>query len=149
MATATRRCIKCGREVGPDQSMCEVCNRAGMVTPAATQVHGTIFVAIVLGVVLLALGSSLLIGHGGPYPTTVVSWQAVDSGALRVRLGVTNAGEHDGRARCQITVRDSDGAIAHQAVALSPELAPQASTEFETDVPEAGAGASTVEAECQ
>ena len=37
-ARELRRCIKCGREVGPDESICEVCNRAGMATPSATAV---------------------------------------------------------------------------------------------------------------
>ena len=42
-----RRCIKCGREVGADESICEFCNRAGMATPSASQYHGTVAVAIV------------------------------------------------------------------------------------------------------
>ena len=42
-----RNCYKCGREIGPDESICRVCNRAGMATPSASQYHGTIVVAIV------------------------------------------------------------------------------------------------------
>ena len=50
-----RSCIKCGREVGPDVTICEVCNRAGMATPSASQYHGTVVVAIVLAVAALAI----------------------------------------------------------------------------------------------
>src|SRR2546430_16569381 len=51
---AARHCYKCGREIGPDETICAICNRAGMATPSATQYHGTIVVAIVTGVVIMA-----------------------------------------------------------------------------------------------
>ena len=40
------RCLKCGRPIDPEETMCEVCNQAGMTSPAATQMHGTVAVAI-------------------------------------------------------------------------------------------------------
>ena len=53
-----RSCIKCGRQIGPDETICEVCNRAGMATPSATQYHGTIVVAIVAGVIIMAIAAT-------------------------------------------------------------------------------------------
>jgi hypothetical protein len=48
----------------PDESICEVCNRAGMATPSATH-HGTIVVAIVAGVIIMAIAASLAPGNRG------------------------------------------------------------------------------------
>src|SRR5688500_8181266 len=66
-----RQCIKCGREIGPDETVCEICNRAGMATPSSSQYHGTVAVAIVLAVAALAVAASLSLRGVGPYGAEV------------------------------------------------------------------------------
>ena len=77
-----RNCYKCGREIGPDESICSVCNRAGMATPSASQYHGTIVVAIVAGVALLAVAASLAMRGVGPFRTDAIRFQLNDQGGV-------------------------------------------------------------------
>jgi hypothetical protein len=102
-----RRCIKCGREVGPDQAICEICNRAGMATPSATQYHGTIVVAIILGVVAMAAAASLSLRGVGPYSAEVTDFALAAPAGYEVTLRVTNDGTRSGRARCEVTAYDA------------------------------------------
>ena len=98
-----RRCIKCGREVAPDQALCEICNRAGMATPSATQYHGTIVVAIIAGVVAMAVAASLSLRGVGPYSAEVTAFAPAPPAGYEVTLRITNDGTRSGRARCEVT----------------------------------------------
>lgn len=104
-----RHCYKCGREIGPDESICEVCNRAGMATPSATQYHGTVAVAIIAGVVGLAIWASLAMRGVGPYQAEVVSVTAGAPNAATVTIQVENQGTARGSATCRIEARDVNG----------------------------------------
>jgi hypothetical protein len=104
-----RHCYKCGREIGPDESICEVCNRAGMATPSASQYHGTMAVAIIAGVVGLALWASLAMRGVGPYDAKVVSVSAGPPNAATVIIRVENQGTSRGAASCRIEARDGNG----------------------------------------
>lgn len=106
---AARHCIKCGREIGPDESICGVCNRAGMATPSATQYHGTMVAAIVVGVAALAIAASLAMRGIGPFGAELMSYAPAAGDRLEVRVAVTNDGERTGRARCQLTAFDGSG----------------------------------------
>jgi hypothetical protein len=107
--TEVRHCIKCGREIGPDESICTICNRAGMATPSPTQYHGTVAVAVVLAVVGLAIAASLSMRGVGPYAAEVTG--VVDEGArgYAITFAVTNDGTSAGRAKCQVVARDASG----------------------------------------
>lgn len=104
-----RRCIKCGREVGPDESLCEVCNRAGMVAPSASQYHGTMVVAIIAGVVALAIWASLSMRGIGPYEARVTDVQPAPPGAVAVTIEVENLGTARGYGKCQLRALDAGG----------------------------------------
>lgn len=106
---AARHCIKCGREIGPDESICAICNRAGMATPSATQYHGTVVAAIIAGVAALAIAASLGMRGIGPFGAEVVSYAPAPGDRLAVRVAVTNDGERTGRARCQLNAFDGSG----------------------------------------
>lgn len=108
-ARAPRHCIKCGREVGPDQSLCEVCNRAGMVAPSASQYHGTMVVAIIAGVVALAIWASLAMRGVGPYEARVTDVQPAPPGAVAVTIEVENLGTARGYGKCQLRALDAGG----------------------------------------
>lgn len=101
-AAEPRHCIKCGREIGPDESICEVCNRAGMATPSASQYHGTVVVAIVLAVVAMAVAASLSLRGVGPYAAEVERVVDERPVGFAVTYAVTNEGTNPGRAKCQL-----------------------------------------------
>lgn len=106
---ATHRCIKCGREIDRDQSMCEVCNRAGMVTPAASQYHGTMALAVVAGVVALAIWGVIAMRGIGPYQADVLSFAPAPPGAIDVTLQVENQGTARGYAKCELQALNGAG----------------------------------------
>ena len=108
-AEEIRRCIKCGREVGPDESICEVCNRAGMATPSASQYHGTVVAAIVLAIIGLAVAASLSLRGVGPYGAAVRAVEPADPLGYAVTYAVTNEGSASGRAKCELVALDQDG----------------------------------------
>lgn len=111
MTVEGRHCIKCGREIGPDESMCSICLRAGMTAPSASQYHGTVAVAIVLAVVALAVAASLALRGIGPWAAAVDGAEADGSGSVAVTLTVTNQGSAGGRAKCRIVARGSGGEV--------------------------------------
>jgi predicted nucleic acid-binding Zn ribbon protein len=104
-----RHCIKCGREIGPDETICEFCNRAGMATPSATQYHGTIAVAIVAAVAVLAFAAGLSLRGIGPWSADVLEVRASSAQGVTVTVGVTNEGTRAGSAKCQIEAFDAAG----------------------------------------
>ena len=104
-----RRCIKCGREIGPDETLCEICNRAGMATPSASQYHGTVAAAIVLAVVALAIAASLSMRGIGPYVAEVKEVTPSDPAGYEVTYAVTNEGTRPGRAKCQLVALSETG----------------------------------------
>ena len=105
----TRQCIKCGREIGPDETICAICNRAGMTTPSATQYHGTMVAAIIAGVAALALAGSFAMRDIGPFSAQVVSSAPAAGDRLEVVVAVANDGERTGRARCRLAAYDGSG----------------------------------------
>lgn len=123
MSADARRCIKCGREVGPDESLCPTCNRAGMVAPSASQYHGTVVVAIVFAIAGLAIAASLALRGVGPYVARPLEIVPAPPNAVEVTLSVSNQGTRAGRAKCRILALDAhDGRLASQSI-VSPQLA--------------------------
>lgn len=104
-----RHCIKCGRAIGPDETICEVCNRAGMSTPSASQYHGTVAVAIVLAVAALAIAASLSLRGVGPYAATIEQVTDARPVGFEVTYAVTNEGSSAGRAKCQLVALSETG----------------------------------------
>ena len=103
------RCIKCGREIDPDQSLCEVCNRAGMTAPSASQYHGTVAVAIVLAVIGLAVAASLSMRGVGPYAAEVHGLAPAAPTGYAITYAVTNEGTQAGRAKCRLVALGASG----------------------------------------
>jgi hypothetical protein len=129
------RCLKCGRPIDLEETMCEVCNRAGMTSPAATQMHGTLAVAIIGAVVGMGLLAGALVGGVGPWTADVVDVGPVAEAAVVVTVTVENEGTRAGRARCELTAVTDAGSPLARTVALSPQVAPGASLPFDTQIP--------------
>lgn len=130
-----RHCYKCGREVGPDETICEVCNRAGMATPSATQYHGTMVLAIIAGVAGLAIWGSLAMRGVGPYAASVESIVADTSDGAAVTFMVTNQGTSRGFAKCQLQAHDAGGRLLRTRSVVAGPLEGGASGTFTERIP--------------
>jgi hypothetical protein len=147
MSEDVRHCIKCGREIGPDETICGICNRAGMATPSASQYHGTMAVGIIIGVVLLAVAASFALHGVGPYRGTVTGLQPSADG-VQATLSVSNEGTKPGRAKCQLVAHDANGRSLQSHSILSPQVPGGQSVTFDEEIPGV-ADATDVTVACQ
>jgi hypothetical protein len=132
----THGCARCGAPVGPGIGLCETCNPLGLRDVAASQVHGTVFVAVVVGVIVLAFLARLAVAGVGPFAARVDA-VAPASGGLAVTLTVTNEGDATGQTTCRIApIRDRS--TAGGSFVLTPRLAPGETRSFTTTVTELG-----------
>jgi len=60
----THPCARCGAPVGQGVGLCERCNPLGLRDSAASQVHGSVFIAVTLAVIVLIV----LVERGGYWP---------------------------------------------------------------------------------
>ena len=91
-----------------------------MATPSATQYHGTIVVAIILGVVAMAIAASLSLRGVGPYSAEVVAFTPATAG-YQVTLRVSNDGTRSGRARCEVSAYSATAErLRVQSVVVGP-----------------------------
>ena len=141
----THACARCGAPVPLDVGLCERCNPLGLRDAASSQVHGTVFVAIGLAVVGLAIAAMLAVSGVGPFPAEVVAVRP-DGEALSVSLKVTNAGTSLGSTTCRITDPASAGGTA--ALVLSPRVAAGATITFDATVTDLGREARPLAVEC-
>jgi hypothetical protein len=143
-----RNCYKCGRQIGPDETICEVCNRAGMATPSATQYHGTIVVAIVAGVVIMAIAASLSLRGIGPFRGQALRWQSDPPDGVVVEVQVTNEGTRAGRAKCQLIARDAAGNELRTRSSVSPQVPAGGTITFTDRIPGLATTPDSVGASC-
>ena len=134
MSDDVRHCIKCGREIGPDESICEVCNRAGMATPSASQYHGTMVAAIVVGVILMAVAASWALSGVGPYTASVVHVEPA-AGGVQATVSLSNEGSKAGRAKCQLIAHDAQGRSLQARSIVSPQVQGGESITFDEPIP--------------
>ncbi len=121
MSMRVRHCIKCGREIGPDETICDICNQAGMATPSASQYHATMVAAIVIGVILLAVAASVAMSGVGPFQAQTLDVKTASSG-VQVTVAVTNDGSKVGRAKCQVIAQDRNGRSLDSHATVSPPV---------------------------
>ncbi len=143
-----RNCYKCGRQIGPDETICAICNRAGMATPSATQYHGTIVVAIVAGVVLMALAASWSLRGIGPFHGEAVRWASDPPDAVVVEVVVTNQGTREGRAKCQLTARDGSNLVLRIRSTISPPVEGGGTVTFSERIPGLSRAPASVAVSC-
>ncbi|MDQ4036022.1 MAG: DUF2116 family Zn-ribbon domain-containing protein [Chloroflexota bacterium] len=128
-------CIKCGRDIGPDESICEICNRAGMATPSASQYHGTVVVAIVLAIAALAVAASLSMRGVGPYEAEIVRVEAAQPLGYAITYAVTNEGSQPGRAKCQLVALGASGEQLRTRGTVTSQIAGGERAELTETVP--------------
>jgi predicted nucleic acid-binding Zn ribbon protein len=130
-----RHCIKCGREIEPDETICEVCNRAGMATPSASQYHGTVVVAIVAAVAALAIAASLSLRGIGPYAAEVRGVAPAQPQGYAVTYTVTNEGTKAGRAKCRILALGDTGQRLRARTVVTPPIEGGSTLELTERIP--------------
>ena len=130
-----RHCIKCGRPVGPDETICATCNAAGMATPSASQYHGTVAVAIVAAVAALAIAASLSFRGVGPYAAEITGVAPAEAAGYAISYAVTNTGTRAGRAKCQIVAIGTAGERLRTRNTLTMQIEGGATTEATEEIP--------------
>jgi hypothetical protein len=125
----THGCVRCGAQVPIDVGLCERCNPLGLKDPAASQAHGTVFLAIVVGVVLLAVLGKVSLGGIGPFNGHVAGVVSSPPG-LSVTVVVANDGTRAGTASCRLYDPDSSGIGPESTSVQSPRIDAGASSTF-------------------
>ena len=96
-------CFRCGAETPAGVGLCEVHNRGRLSGPSSTQMHATIFIGIVVGVIGFFLIASLAVTTTGPFASAVTAAAAGPEGSVSLTYSVTNEGEDEGVADCRVT----------------------------------------------
>ncbi len=142
----THACVRCGAQTALDRGLCEDCNPLGLKDAASSQVHGTVFVALAVAVVVLALLARLSVSGIGPFSASVHSVAAEGTG-LAVAIEVTNEGSNAGPTTCRVSdsSRRSNGAAA---IVQSPRIEPGATITFTRTIAAFGAEPRELAVEC-
>ncbi len=145
----THPCIRCGRPVGPGIGLCETCNPLGLRDVASTQVHGAVFLALALGVILLAVAARFAVAGIGPFSATIDGAAPAAGGqGLAVTLTVTNHGTSSGQTTCRVTAADNRGG-GPVAFLLSPQIGPGATITFTGTTTQLGQSPGPLVTQCQ
>ena len=140
-------CARCGKPVPPGVGLCEECNPLGLRDVAASQVHGTVIISVLVGFVILAILARLAVTGGGPYPVSVDDVATSGTG-LAVTLTVTNEGDGEGQTTCRLQDA-AQLAGGTSAFALSPRIPAHQTTTFTTVVQELGSVPVELVVECR
>jgi hypothetical protein len=127
--------------------LCETCNPLGLRDVAASQVHATVIISVLVGFVLLAVLARMALIGGGPYPATVDD-VATSGAGLAVTLTVTNQGDGEGQTTCRL---DDPRQLAggQSAQVLTPRIGPGSTRTFTTQVDAFGTEPLPLRVECR
>src|SRR4051794_2709399 len=122
-------CVRCGAPVPIDVGLCETCNPLGLKDSAASQAHGTVFLAIAVGVVILAVLGRLSLGGIGPFSGHVAGVVSSPPG-LSVTVVVENQGRSAGTASCRLYDPGSPGIGPESTSVQTPQVEAGGSATF-------------------
>lgn len=142
----THPCVRCGVQVPLDVSLCERCNPLGLEQPATSQVHGTVFLALMVAIVVLAVAGRAALAGVGPFRGEIVEVLPAPSG-LAVTLAVQNEGSKTGATICRLTRTASRGTGASHIV-QSPQIEPGQRREFTTTTDRFGTDTVLLSVDC-
>lgn len=126
--THTHPCARCGAPVALDVGLCERCNPLGLRDAASSQVHGTVFLAVALAIVGLAVAAHFAVAGIGPFRAAVAGVTS-EAGVLTVSIQVTNDGSAAGTTTCRLWDPALRGG-GPSAFVLSPRVPPGATITF-------------------
>ena len=127
--------------------MCERCNPLGLKAPAASQAHGTVFLAIGAAVVILAVLARLAIANVGPFTARVADVRT-DPGGLLVTIAITNDGTSAGRTTCRVGDPTIRGIGPETAYVQSPMVDGKATVSFDAVVVSLGKTPKPLSVDC-
>lgn len=142
----THPCVRCGAPVPIDIALCERCNPLGLPQPASTQAHGTILLAIVVSVILLALLGKFALSGIGPFSATVARVEPIHDG-LAITLSVTNEGGNAGSTTCRV-FDASDSGMTTSAYMQSPQIGAGETVSFSQETTTLGPTVRPLGVEC-
>jgi hypothetical protein len=118
----------------------------GLRDSASSQVHGTVFIGVLVAVIALALLARLAVSGVGPFEATVGEVTAAGDG-LAVTFEVTNTGTSAGQTTCRVSdiSRRSSGAAA---LVTSPRIEPGETRAFTRELAEFGSEPRELAIEC-
>ncbi len=96
----THGCLRCGRPISVNSSLCELCNPLGLKQPAATQVHAIAAGGIVLFIVVLAVLAKVGLSGVGPFSGSIT--YAPHDGGVEATITVSNEGTKDAATTCRV-----------------------------------------------
>jgi len=143
----THSCVRCGAPIPLTDALCAACNPAGLEQPAASQAHGTVFLAIVLAVVALGVALTIFVGGVGPFRAAVRSAAPVGDGLL-LTIAVENLGSRDGKASCRVWDPTYPGDPPAETWIRTPEVPAGYGLVFEQRVTGLGAAERTLTVDC-
>ena len=129
----THGCVRCGRQIPLEEAMCEQCNPLGLKEPAASQVHGSVILAVGIAIVVLAVVARISVAGVGPFSARVAN-VASDPSGLRVTVEVRNAGSTTSATTCRITDPRLPGIGPETAVFQAPAMTANETVTFDTVV---------------
>ncbi len=146
-AFATHPCLRCGSPIALTEALCRACNPGDLKQPAASQVHGTVFLGIALAVALMVIAGFLFIGGVGPFSAQVTGAQPEADG-LRLSVQVSNDGSRDGPASCRVWDPSYLGAPPRETFIRTPPVPARGSLSFEQVVTALGTRPGSFAIEC-
>ena len=128
-------CARCGAPVPLDVGLCERCNPLGLKDSASSQVHGTVFLAVGIAVLGLAVAARMAVSGIGPFQAAVTAMKPGSSpSSVVATFDVTNHGTAAGSATCRLTDPGDRGAI-HAEVVYTPRIAPGQTITLDHETP--------------
>jgi len=122
---------KTNRRMSGRHPSCDRCNPLGLKDVASSQVHGTVFLAVGIGIAVLAIGAHLAVAGIGPFKAQVTAMRAgTTPGAVVATLAITNQGTAAGTATCRVT-DPADRGLDHQDVIYTARVAPGSTVTFD------------------
>jgi hypothetical protein len=130
----THGCARCGAPVALDVGLCDLCNPLGLKDSSSSQVHGTVFLALAVAIIGLAVAAHVAVAGIGPFTARVTAMTpGSTAGVLIATIEARNDGRATGSASCRLT-DPSDAALINGAVVYSPRIEPGATITFTQEV---------------
>ncbi|MFL5756020.1 MAG: hypothetical protein ACJ77N_06935 [Chloroflexota bacterium] len=144
----THGCVRCGAEIPLEEAMCERCNPLGLREPAASQVHGSVILAVGAAIVFLAVLARVSVAGGnGPFPASITSVRP-DQAGLAVTVTVTNDGRSTTSTTCAISDPSLPGIGPETASIQTPRIEPGQTLTFDRVVTSLGTEPRTLAVNC-
>jgi hypothetical protein len=128
-------CLKCGRATPVGVSLCELDNPGHIKSPSSSQVHGTIVVGFLFGIVLLLALYRFASAGIGPFSSSLVGVATRADGGLDVVVRVGNQGAKVSGTSCRISASGTPD--FRDFVFFSEPIPPGQSADFTETVPPA------------